>query len=81
MIISEKLARLLNVKKGSSIKLKDASGKWRTMKVAGIMEMYIGHYVLMSPQAYQKIFHQSYQTNAQLITLKKALSCSRSRNA
>lgn len=71
VIISEKLARLLNVKKGSSIKLKDASGKWRTMKVAGIMEMYIGHYVLMSPQAYQKIFHQSYQTNAQLITLKK----------
>lgn len=71
VIISEKLARLLNAKKGSSIKLKDASGKWRTMKVAGIMEMYIGHYVLMSPQAYQKIFHQSYQTNAQLITLKK----------
>lgn len=77
VIISEKLARLLNVKKGSSIKLKDASGKWRTMKVAGIMEMYIGHYVLMSPQAYQKIFHQSYQTNAQLIKLKKGAKLQR----
>ncbi|MCG4651090.1 hypothetical protein L0P02_14060, partial [Bifidobacterium longum] len=54
VIISEKLARLLNVKKGSSIKLKDASGKWRTMKVAGIMEMYIGHYVLMSPTGIPK---------------------------
>lgn len=77
VIISEKLARLLNAKKGSSIKLKDASGKWRTMKVAGIMEMYIGHYVLMSPQAYQKIFHQSYQTNAQLIKLKKGAKLQR----
>lgn len=71
VVISEKLARLLNAKVGSTIRLKDDAGNWHSMKVYGIMEMYIGHYVVMSPQAYQHIFGQKYQVNAQLITLKK----------
>lgn len=72
VVISEKLARLLNAKVGSTIRLKDDAGNWHSMKVSGIMEMYIGHYIVMSPQAYQYIFSQRYQVNAQLITLKKA---------
>lgn len=72
VVISEKLARLLNAKVGSTIRLKDDAGNWHSMKVSGIMEMYIGHYIVMSPQAYQHIFSQKYQVNAQLITLKKA---------
>ncbi|WP_283612185.1 FtsX-like permease family protein [Limosilactobacillus pulli] len=72
VVISEKLARLLNAKAGSTIRLKDDAGNWHSMKVSGIMEMYIGHYIVMSPQAYQYIFSQRYQVNAQLITLKKA---------
>lgn len=72
VVISEKLARLLNAKVGSTIRLKDDAGNWHSMKVSGIMEMYIGHYIVMSPQAYQHIFGQKYQVNAQLITLKKA---------
>lgn len=72
IVISEKLVRLLNAKVGSTIRLKDDAGNWHSMKVSGIMEMYIGHYIVMSPQAYQHIFSQKYQVNAQLITLKKA---------
>ncbi|BDR58081.1 FtsX-like permease family protein [Xylocopilactobacillus apicola] len=70
VVISERLASLLNVKKGDQITLKDASGKNRSMKVIGICEMYMGHFVFMNKTAYQKIFAQKYQANAELITLK-----------
>lgn len=71
VIISEKLATLLHAKKGSKIKLKDDNGKWYKLKVTGVTEMYIGHYVFMGKDAYKKAFKNNYRTNGQLITLKE----------
>lgn len=73
-VISEKLAKLLNDKVGSYIKLKDEGGDYRKIKVTGICEMYIGHYVFMNKSAYKQAFGEKADANAQLITLKKGQS-------
>lgn len=70
VVVSERLANLLKVKKGDSITLKDSSGNQRKMKITGITEMYMGHFVFLNSAAYQRIFHQNYQVNGELITLK-----------
>lgn len=70
VVVSERLANLLKVKKGDSITLKDNSGNQRKMKITGITEMYMGHFVFLNSAAYQRIFHQNYQVNGELITLK-----------
>lgn len=70
VVVSERLANLLKVKKGDTITLKDNSGNQRKMKITGITEMYMGHFVFLNSAAYQRIFHQNYRVNGELITLK-----------
>lgn len=70
VIISERLAKLLKVKAGDTITLKDENDQPRKMKVSGITEMYMGHFAFTSKAGYQKIFKQDYQTNAYIINLK-----------
>lgn len=70
VILSEKLANLLDAKKGSQVILQDEDNKNHKLKVAGITEMYMGHYVYMSPVSYQKYFGDQVKTNSYLVTLK-----------
>lgn len=70
VIISERLASLLKVKKGDFITLTDKNNQLRKMKIAGITEMYMGHFVFMNQTQYQKIFHQKFKSNASLVNLK-----------
>ncbi|MBC1499183.1 FtsX-like permease family protein [Listeria weihenstephanensis] len=68
-IISEKLATLFQAKKGDTIQLKEADGNIHKVKVANIAENYIGHYVYMSGDYYNKTFGKapSYDTNLLLL--------------
>ncbi|MBD5429247.1 ABC transporter permease [Lactobacillus sp.] len=70
VVISEKLAKLLNAKIGSTIKLNDATKTYR-FKVGGITEMYIGHYLFMNKHEYAKTMGKKYTTNAYLVTMSK----------
>ena len=69
VIISEKLATLAQVKVGDRLRLQDAQGQWRSMKVGAITEMYMGHFMVMNQATYQHYFGQPYRTNAQLLKL------------
>ena len=71
VIISEKLANILNAKKGSTIFLKNSHGKIYRFKVNGICEMYLGHYIFMNQQEYEKATDKKYATNAYLVTMRK----------
>ncbi|QQP28472.1 ABC transporter permease [Lactobacillus ultunensis] len=71
VIISEKLATILHAKRGSSISLKNSNGKTYRFKVNGICEMYLGHYIFMSPREYEKTMGKKYAANAYLVTMKK----------
>lgn len=70
VIISERLAKLLNVQTGDTIILKDADNVSRKMKVSGITEMYMGHFVFTSKAGFERIFGTDYQTNAYLVNLE-----------
>ena len=59
VIITEKLARLLDVKAGGEITLKHDETEAKTVKVAAVAENYLYHYVYMTPALYQKTFGEA----------------------
>lgn len=69
-ILTERMAKQLDAKVGDTITVNDADGKERQVKLTGITEMYMGHFLFMSQAAYQEAFHQEYATNANLVILK-----------
>ena len=68
-IVSERLAKLLNVNKGDSFKIADSSNSEHEVVVSDIAEMYMGHFMFMNSNYYEKVFTESYSTNANLVTL------------
>lgn len=62
VIISDKLAELINKKIGDKITLKEADEKTHTFEISGICENYVGHYVFMAKNTYEKNV-SSYKTN------------------
>ncbi|MDH6364857.1 putative ABC transport system permease protein [Enterococcus sp. PF1-24] len=70
VIISERLAKLLEVEVGDSITLKDQDNQSYEMEIAGIAEMYMNHFVFMDKETYQEIFGKDFATNGNLVILK-----------
>lgn len=71
VIINEKLAKLFELKKGSQLKIKSIAGKDYTVKVAAIAENYVGHFIYMTPEYYQKTFAQNPVYNTDLLLFSK----------
>ena len=69
IVISEKLAKLLNLSIGDELSLVTTNGKKVRLPISNICEMYMGHYVLMNSNVYQKYFNKKVNSNAQLIEL------------
>ena len=68
-VISERLATLTGTKVGDDFTFTDADGVERTVKITGICEMYMNHFMFMSPAAYQQVFGNEPATNAHVVTL------------
>lgn len=69
-IISERMAAMLDAKVGDTITVTDSSGVNRQVRVDGISEMYIGHFMVMSSGEYEHVFHKEYQSNAYMVKLE-----------
>lgn len=69
-IISEKLAILLGVEVGDSITVKDSNDQDVTIKVAGITEMYMSHFLFMTTSYYEEVFGKIPDENAHMLILK-----------
>ena len=69
VMVSERLATLLNVKVGASFTYTDSNDKERNVKVSGIFEMYAGHFIFMNKQEYNNTYNDEFQTNAKLLIL------------
>ena len=67
VVISEKLSKLKNLKVGDGIEFKDRENKVYRARVSEVCEMYIGHYMFMSPKYYEKVFNRDYRANMDLI--------------
>ena len=70
VLISEKLAKLLNVKAGDTFTLPNKDGVDVTLTVGGIVEMYAGHFVVMTPEVYAKAYGVVTQDNAIFVQFK-----------
>ncbi|WP_439442706.1 FtsX-like permease family protein [Listeria aquatica] len=69
-VVTEKLAKLLDLKKGSTLVLKDTDHKEYRFKVTGIAENYAGHYVYLTKNSYEKAFHEAPSYDTDLLNLK-----------
>ncbi|WP_101774061.1 ABC transporter permease [Peptostreptococcus faecalis] len=69
-IITERLSTLLNVSIGDVITVQDKDGKDRKLKISGIAEMYMGHFIFMDKDTYEDVYNNKYVTNANLVSLK-----------
>lgn len=63
VIISEKLAKDLNVKEGDNVLIHDEDNKQATVKVSGVMEMYINNYIFMMSEYYSQVFGYTPDNN------------------
>lgn len=70
IIISEKLADLAGVSVGDYLTVQNSQDKNIKLKVAGISEMYMGHFIFMNETTYKKAFGEKSNQNANIITLK-----------
>lgn len=67
ILVTEKLAKLLKIKVGDSITLENEDNKKFKVKVDGIVENYVGHYIYMSPKLYESTFKENVKFNQVLI--------------
>ncbi len=63
VVITEKLATLLKVKKGDTITLKEDETSDIQVAVSEITENYYMHYIYMSQSLYEKLYHQPIAYN------------------
>ena len=70
VLISEKLAKLLNVKSGDTFTLPNKDGVDVTLTVGGIVEMYAGHFIVMTPEVYATAYGAVPQDNAIFVQFK-----------
>ena len=68
-IITEKLSRLLSVKAGDSIYLRDSNGERREVLVTGIAETYVSHYIYMTPTLYESLYREQPEPTALLLMM------------
>lgn len=73
IIVSEKLAKLLKLKKNSYTKLTLPNNKKVNVKVSDITENYIEHYVYISPKLYKKLSGENANYST-IIAITKNLS-------
>jgi len=69
IIITEKLAKMLGVKEGDTVSFKTEKDGNSTaeVKILGVAENYIFHYVYMTPTAYKNLFGDSAALNTLLL--------------
>ena len=59
VIITEKMAELLNVKVGENISIRNSDNELYIVRVSSICENYIGNYLYMNSDYYEEIFNDS----------------------
>lgn len=73
-IISEKTAKLLDAKVGDSILVKDEDLGDKEVKIQYICENYMGHYMYLTPDYYEKVFGEQPEYNNILFAARDSYS-------
>lgn len=70
VILTEKAAQLLDVKKGDKIMLDDKDEKQAELRVTDICENYMEHYLYISPETYREIYGENMEPNTIYFKMK-----------
>ena len=70
VIITEKLAKLLKVKPGDDATFIDNDNNTYTVKVIGVCENYVYHYMYMTKEYYKKIYNVTPENNLLIVKYK-----------
>ena len=64
--LTDKVAEVLNVKQGDTLKLKDSDEKEYEVNISKVLENYVSHYMYMTKATYEKLIGEVYKTNVLL---------------
>lgn len=70
VILTEKAAQLLDVKKGDKITFDDQDGNKTELQVTDICENYMEHYLYISPETYREIYGEDIEPNTVYFKMK-----------
>ena len=71
VILTEKMAKLLDVKPGDTITICQEGKEDVQVKIGKICENYIGHYLYMTPEVYQSLYGEDLQYNCVYFRMKE----------
>lgn len=64
VVITEKLSKSFGVKKGDKITVENEDGDRKEVEIVAVSEMYVDHYVFMSPEYYKSTFGITNEINS-----------------
>ena len=70
VILTEKMASLLNVKVGDELTIEDEDRGDQTVTVGAICENYMSHYLYLSPEKYEELYGVSAEYNTIIYSVK-----------
>lgn len=74
VVITEKLAKLLDVSAGDTVSMTDDDNHTYDTRVDAIAENYVKHFIYMSPAYYEKVFKKEPVYQAQLLNFERGLA-------
>lgn len=74
VVLTEKIAKLLNVGVGDEITIKIDDDKTKNVKVTGIAENYLYHYIYMNKVVYEDVFEETLVDNHIYLSIEEDLS-------
>ncbi|MCD7822935.1 MAG: FtsX-like permease family protein [Oscillospiraceae bacterium] len=69
VLVSEKLASMLDVTVGDSITVYTTDGEMAEATVSGLVDNYVQHYIYMTGEAYEEIFGTDYEPETLMLSL------------
>lgn len=74
VIISEKTAKLLDVKEGDTVEIKDEETGNKKVRIERICENYLGHYIYITPAYYEKVYGEKPEYNSIFFSVEESCS-------
>ncbi|MGM0212640.1 FtsX-like permease family protein [Enterococcus sp. AZ109] len=71
VIINEKLAELFDLEAGDNFEIKGTDDKTYQVKIAAVAENYVGHFIYMTSDYYDKLFDRTPTYNTDLLLFDK----------
>jgi len=71
VVITQKLANMLDLKRGDIISVDIGEGKAADLKISGISVNYAIHYIYITPETYEEAFGEKVNYNVSFINLKE----------